>query len=289
MTTGQGGPVKIISRFAPSPTGRLHLGHAWSALHAHDFARARRGGFLLRIEDLDPTRARPEHVAAIEEDVRWLGLAWDGPVLHQSTRTEAYAQALARLRGMGVTYPCFCTRADIAAASDAPQGLAGPLYAGTCRPARDWARASTQPHAIRLDVAAVVARVGPLAFRDTGVEGAADPARTGDVVLGRRDAPAAYHLAVVVDDAMQGVTDVVRGVDLRDATHVQRVLQALLDLPTPDYHHHALVVDADGLRLAKRRGSPTLAGMRADGVDGRALADALREGRLPTGFRFADA
>ena len=159
MTTGRGHLVKTVSRFAPSPTGRLHLGHAWSAIQAHDLARARGGAFLLRIEDLDPTRARAEHVAAIAEDLAWLGLAWDGPVLRQSTRTRAYADALDRLREAGVTYPCFCTRADIAAATDAPQGPSGPLYPGTCRPARDWARAQGEPHAIRLDVSAALARL----------------------------------------------------------------------------------------------------------------------------------
>lgn len=288
MTTGSVTCVKTVSRFAPSPTGRLHLGHAWSALNAHDFARARGGAFLLRIEDLDPTRARAEHVAGIEEDLAWLGLEWDGPVLRQSSRTGAYAEALERLRDLGVTYPCFCTRADIAAAVDAPQGTAGPVYPGTCRAARDWGRTAREPHAVRLDVEAGLARVdGPLEFLDTGAWTQADPARDGDVVLGRRDAPAAYHLAVVVDDAAQGVTDVVRGVDLRDATHVQRLLQALLGLPTPDYHHHALVVDADGRRLAKRHGAPALAAMRAGGKDGRALADDLRGGRFPSGFRLA--
>ena len=295
MTTGAGGPVKTISRFAPSPTGRLHLGHAWSALQAHDRVRARGGAFLLRIEDLDATRARPEHVAGIEEDLRWLGLAWDGAVLRQSTRTAAYADALATLRGLGVTYPCFCTRADIAAASDAPHGTAGPLYPGTCRAGCDWARTAKEPHAIRLDVSAATDLTNPprpgkdLAFRDGGAVVTADPARTGDIVLGRRDAPAAYHLAVVVDDAWQGVTHVVRGVDLREATHVQRLLQALLGLPTPAYHHHALVVDADGHRLAKRHNAPTLAAMREAGVDGPGLLDDLRAGRLPPGFRFADA
>ncbi len=289
MTTGGRAPVKITSRFAPSPTGRLHLGHAWSALNAHDFARARGGLFLLRIEDLDPGRARAEHVAGIEEDLAWLGLDWDGSVLRQSTRAQAYADALDRLREQGVTYPCFCTRADIAAATDAPHGPAGPVYPGTCRPARDWMRAKTQPHAVRLDVTLALARAGPLSFQDMGLEVAADPARAGDAVLGRKDAPAAYHLAVVVDDAAQGVTDIVRGIDLKEATHVQRLLQALLDLPTPDYHHHALIVDAEGRRLAKRHGAPTLADMRAAGVDGRTLADALRGGRLPPGFRLAES
>lgn len=281
--------VNVVSRFAPSPTGRLHLGHAWSALAAHDFARVRGGRFLLRIEDLDPTRSRPEHVDGILDDLSWLGLTWDGPVVCQSERTAAYADALARLAALGVTYPCFCTRADIAAAASAPHGPAGTLYPGTCRPAADWARAETAPHAIRLDVAAAMARVGALPTWIDGVLGNADPALTGDVVLARKDAPAAYHLAVVVDDAAAGVTDVVRGRDLAEAVHVQRLLQALLGLPAPKYHHHALVVDADGRRLAKRHGAPTLADMRTAGVDGRAFADDLRAGRLPSGFRLATA
>lgn len=289
MTPAQRVGVKgqVVSRFAPSPTGRLHLGHAASALSAHDFARARGGAFLLRIEDLDPTRSRREHVEGIFEDLRWLGLSWDGEVLFQSNRAQAYAGALARLGELGLTYPCFCTRADIAAASQAPHGPAGAVYPGTCRRSRDCERAAAEPHAIRLDLAAALARVGPLSMKVDGAERTADPTLTGDVVLARKDAPAAYHLAVVVDDAAQGVTDVVRGTDLADAVHVQRLLQALLDLPTPNYRHHPLLLGPDGQRLAKRHNAPTLADMRAAGVDGRALADGLRAGRLPTGFRLA--
>lgn len=298
MTPAERVPVKskVVSRFAPSPTGRLHLGHAWSALGAHDFARVRGGAFLLRVEDLDPTRSRPEHVDGIFEDLRWLGLHWDDEVIFQSRRGEAYAAALDELRQLGVTYPCFCTRADIAAAGQAPHGPAGPVYPGTCRKSADWERASTAPHAVRLDVAGALTflaeqpggagQVGALLVDIDGSLREAGPQLTGDVVLARKDAPAAYHLAVVVDDAWQEVTDVVRGIDLNEAVHVQRLLQALLGLPTPDYHHHALVLGSDGQRLAKRHGAPTLARMRAAGVDGRALADGLRAGRLPPGFRL---
>jgi len=277
----------VVSRFAPSPTGRLHLGHAWSSLQAHDFARQRGGAFLLRIEDLDPTRSRAEHVDGIYEDLRWLGLQWDGAAVRQSERGLPYRAALERLRALGVIYPCFCTRADIAAAGQAPHGGEGPVYPGTCRPAADWVRASQGPHALRLDVGAALATATSLRVLVDGVERQAEPRRTGDIVLARKDAPAAYHLAVVVDDAAQGVTDVVRGTDLAEAVHVQRLLQALLDLPTPRYHHHALVLDAEGRRLAKRHGAPTLATMRDAGADGRVLAADLRRNRLPPGFRLA--
>ena len=269
------------TRFAPSPTGRLHLGHAYSAILAHDFARARGGRFLLRIEDIDGTRSRTEHVATIRDDLTWLGLAWDGPVVFQSRRLASYQAALDRLRDMGLLYRCYCTRAEIAEAGGAPHGSVA-VYPGTCRgaPPRD------APHCWRIDMAAAVARAGPLSWTDHGLAILAAPAAQGDVVLARKDAPASYHLAVTVDDAAQGVTDVVRGVDLFEATHVHRLLQALLDLPVPAYHHHALLTGADGRRLAKRHGAPTLAAMRADGVDGVALAAQLRSrAPLPGGAR----
>lgn len=265
-----------VTRFAPSPTGRLHMGHAFSAIRAHDHARSRGGRFLLRIEDIDGTRSRAEHVATIRDDLTWLGLAWDGPVLFQSARLDAYAAALERLRDMGLLYRCYCTRAEIAEAMSAPHGPVA-VYPGTCR----GAGARDAPHCWRIDMAAAVARAGPLAWRDHGDAVRADPLAQGDVVLARKDAPASYHLAVTVDDAAQGVTDVVRGADLFDATHIHRLLQALLGLPVPQWHHHALLTGADGQRLAKRHGAPTLAALRADGVDGRAVADALRAGRVP--------
>jgi len=268
----------IVTRFAPSPTGRLHLGHGWSALLSHDFARARGGRFLLRIEDIDGTRSRPEHVATIIHDLRWLGLTWDGEPIFQSQRLDRYADALERLHGMGLLYPCFCTRAEIAAASlSAPHGPE-PVYPGTCRNTDASARMH-EPHCWRIDMAKAAARAGPLMWRDHGVAVTADPPAAGDVVLARKDAPASYHLAVTVDDAAQGVTDVVRGRDLFAATHVHRLLQALLGLPTPDYHHHDLLAGPDGERLAKRHGSPTLAAMREAGEDGRAVAEMLRAGR----------
>ncbi|MBB3691788.1 tRNA glutamyl-Q(34) synthetase GluQRS [Sphingomonas sp. BK580] len=270
----------VVTRFAPSPTGRLHLGHAYSAIRAHDRARARGGRFLLRIEDIDGTRSRPEHIDAILADLAWLGLTWDGEVVRQSRRLDRYTAALERLRAMGLLYPCCCTRAEVAEAMSAPHG-AFPLYPGTCRSlaAADLSR----PHAWRLDMAAAVARVGPLVWRDGDRVIAADPLAQGDVVLARKDAPASYHLAVTVDDAAQGVTDVVRGVDLFAATHVHRLLQALLGLPVPRWHHHALLTGADGERLAKRHGAPALAALRERGEDGRALAERLRAGDFPNG------
>ena len=286
---------RVVTRFAPSPTGRLHLGHAFAALQAHDHARAAGGRFLLRIEDIDGTRSREGFVAGIAEDLAWLGLTWDGPVLRQSTRLAAYDAALAGLRERGLLYPCFCTRADIAASVSAPHhGPDGLVYPGTCRhlPAGEAAAqiAAGAPHAWRLATDRAVAQAGPLDWTDTlaGPQ-RADPAAFGDVVLARKDAPASYHLAVTIDDAAQGVTDVVRGRDLMRATDIHRLLQALLGLPTPRYRHHPLLLGPDGTRLAKRNGAPALADLRAAGEDGAALAAALRAGRLPIGFAVASA
>ncbi|MDQ4087992.1 MAG: tRNA glutamyl-Q(34) synthetase GluQRS, partial [Pseudomonadota bacterium] len=214
--------MQPVTRFAPSPTGRLHLGHAYSALLAHDFARQRGGTFLLRIEDIDRSRSRAEFVDAILEDLLWLGLQWDGEIVYQSERLDLYAAALERLKARGLVYPCFCTRsaiaAEIAASASAPHGPDGPLYPGTCRglPAPDLSR----PHAWRLDMAAAVAEAGPLEWADVAEEVKAEPEAFGDVVLARKDAPASYHLAVTADDADQGVTDIVRGRDLFASTHV---------------------------------------------------------------------
>ncbi|MBU3078196.1 tRNA glutamyl-Q(34) synthetase GluQRS [Sphingomonas quercus] len=270
----------VTTRFAPSPTGRLHLGHAFSALLAHDFARAAGGRFLLRIEDIDGTRSRPEHIDGIVEDLAWLGLRWDESVLRQTERLAAYAEALGRLRAAGLVYPCFCTRSDIAAAASAPHGPAGALYPGTCRALAPDARAARlgEPHAWRLDIAAARAAAPARLFFDDGRLGRieARPERQGDIVLARKDAPSSYHLAATLDDAWTGVTDVVRGEDLVEATHVHRLLQALLGLPTPRYHHHRLLAGADGRRLAKRDGAPSLAGMRAAGADPAALVAELR-------------
>ena len=269
------GPV--VTRFAPSPTGRLHLGHAASAIRAHDFARARGGRFLLRIEDIDGTRSRPEFVAGIIEDLAWLGLRWDSLVF-QSERLAKYEAALATLKARGLVYPCFCTRAEIAASASAPQGDAAPVYPGICRVlSAEEIAARTGPCCWRLDMAKAVGETGALSWHDAAAGWVvADPLAQGDVVLARKDAPASYHLAVTLDDAAQGVTDVVRGVDLFAATDVHRVLQALLGLPVPSYHHHPLVVDAAGRRLAKRDGALSLAEMRAGGEDGTILAARVR-------------
>ena len=279
--------MQPVTRFAPSPTGRLHLGHAYSALLAHDYAREREGAFVLRIEDIDPGRARPDFVDGILEDLLWLGLEWDGEIVYQSERLALYAAALERLKAEGLVYPCFCTRADIAASAAAPQGPEGPVYPGTCRGLGN--PDLSVPHAWRIDVARAAARAGPLYWMDGHTEVQAEPGRFGDVVLARKDAPASYHLAVTIDDADQGVTDVVRGRDLYACTDVHRLLQALLDLPTPAYHHHALLTDAAGERLAKRHNAPTLAALRDQGIDPAALVEALRRDELPAGYSLGPA
>lgn len=288
--------MRIVTRFAPSPTGRLHLGHAFSALLAHDFARSRDGAFLLRIEDIDPGRSRSEHVDAIIEDLAWLGIEWDGEIIFQSERLGLYREALDRLKSAGLVYPCFCTRsaiaAEIAASAAAPHGPDGPLYPGTCRAlsaVERERRCSAEPHAWRLDVAKASAEAGPLYWRDGDTEVLAEPQAFGDVVLARKDAPVSYHLAVTLDDSAQGVTDVVRGRDLYAATDVHRLLQALLGLPTPLYHHHFLLLGPDGARLAKRRGAPALRALREAGVDPKALAADLLTGQMPSGYSVADA
>jgi len=279
--------MQPVTRFAPSPTGKLHLGHAYSALEAHDFARERDGAFLLRIEDIDPGRSRSEHVDAIIQDMLWLGLEWDDEIAYQSERLALYSAALARLRAENLVYPCFCTRADIASSMAAPHGPDGPVYPGTCRGLTD--PDLSRPHAWRLDMAKAVASSGPLIWTDHGKEVAADPAAFGDVVLARKDAPASYHLAVTIDDADQGITDVVRGRDLFASTHVHRLLQALLGLPVPAWHHHALLVDSAGERLAKRHHAPTIANLRDEGIDPQALVEAMRRGQLPGGYSLAEA
>lgn len=277
----------LTSRFAPSPSGRLHLGHAYSAM----VGRKAGARFRLRIEDLDAGRCRPEFVEGIFEDLRWLGIAWDGEPLVQSARVAAYTAALDDLRERGLVYPCFCTRADIAASLTAPHGDAGAAYPGTCRGLPDDpARREGSPHSWRLDSAKGVALAGlPGWSEDDGDRFNADAGDLGDAILARKDAPAAYHLACVVDDGASGIDLVVRGADLRPSTPVQRLLQNLLGLPEPTYLHHPLVAHADGRRLAKRDLAPTLAAMRAAEVDGRALAADLAEGRLPLEYRFIEA
>jgi len=267
----------IVTRFAPSPTGFLHLGHAYAALRAHDQGER----FLLRIEDIDRGRCRPEFEAAIFEDLAWLGLDWEKPVLRQSERGSAYAAVLETLAGKGLVYPCFCTRKDIAdeiaRAGAAPHGAEGPLYPGLCRELSDDVRkakiAAGIPYALRLNAAKASRLAGPLSFVEQGSGPAgehgtitADPLALGDVVLARKEMPAAYHLAVVVDDAFQGVTLVTRGNDLFAATHVQRLLQVLLDLPAPTYGHHKLILDEHGHKFSKRDASVTLRELRSRGV-----------------------
>ena len=277
------------TRFAPSPSGRLHLGHAFSAVLGH--AAAGEGGqFRLRIEDLDPGRCRAEFVAGIVEDLRWLGLSWHGEVLVQSQRTHLYAEALDHLRQQGFVYACFCTRADIAQSLTAPHGDAGSAYPGTCRNLPDDPRRRTSTaHGWRLDSARAIKLAGLPAWKEAdGTAFTATPAGIGDAILARKDAPSSYHLACVVDDSASGVTQVVRGADLRPSTPVQRLLQSLLGLLEPTYLHHPLVCHADGRRLAKRDLAPTLIAMREAGADGPALAADLAAGKLPLGFTFSE-
>ena len=257
----------------------------------YDAARRSGGRWLLRIEDLDPGRCRPEFVAGILEDIDWLGLSVDGPPIVQSQRSQLYADALERLKADGLAYPCFCTRADIAASLTAPHGDAGAAYPGTCRGlADDPDRRATTPHSWRLDSGKALAKAGlPTWTEADGASYSASTADFGDAILARKDAPSSYHLACVIDDADTGVTMVVRGEDLRPSTPTQRLLQILLDLPEPTYLHHPLVLHEDGRRLAKRDLAPTLAAMRDKGVDGGALAEALRRGELPLGFRLSGA
>ncbi len=277
-----------ITRFAPSPNGPLHLGHAWSAIVSHDLARQREGRFLLRIEDIDGARSRPELADEFRADLGWLGLEAI-EVAAQSTRLARYDAAAAQLRAKGLLYPCTCTRAEIAA-NATRHGPEGPIYPGTCR------RLTGRPGqtAWRLDVARAARLVGSLTWHDE-LAGSqqARPELFGDVVLVRKDAPASYHLAVTLDDADDGVTLVTRGRDLFAATHVHRLLQALLDLPVPRWHHHALLLDANGRKLAKRRGSGAagfgISERRLAGEDGIELAQALRRGRFPAGISLGDA
>ena len=272
------------TRFAPSPNGSLHLGHAYAAIVAHDLARAAGGRFLLRIEDIDRARSRPDLVAEFFADLRWLGLRWAGAPVFQSARLASYAAAGQRLMDIGLLYPCTCTRKQVADAAReiGPDGL---LYPGTCR------GKTAEPGADvvwRLDMARAVDRAGPLTWTDAlAGKQRCHPEMFGDVVLLRRDAPASYHLAATLDDAADGVTLVTRGADLFNASHVHRLLQALLGLPEPLWHHHGLLVEADGSKLAKRRGSASLADLRRAGEDGLALAATLRAHHFPAGISLA--
>lgn len=270
------------TRFAPSPTGYLHLGHAYAAIYAFNLSRETGGKFLVRIEDIDRGRCRPAFEEAIHEDLHWLGLEFEWPMRRQSENFEDYVSALEKLRAMGCAYPCFCTRkeiqAELAASAGAPQGPDGPIYLGTCRGLSDAERAARiaggEQHAWRLDAArASQLAGGALTFEELGHGPAGETGRIdaqtnlfGDFVLARKDAPASYHLAVVMDDAIQGVTMVTRGNDLFASTHLHRLLQALLNLPVPRYSHHRLVLDAQGKRLAKRDMATGLRQLRAQGV-----------------------
>jgi glutamyl-Q tRNA(Asp) synthetase len=272
-----------VLRFAPSPNGELHLGHALSALIGYEMAQSLGGRFLLRIEDIDLARCRPEHVAGIFRDLAWLGLTWEEPVLRQSQSMAVYRAAADRLIAMGLLYPCFASRAEIQAATIGgpldPDGA--PLYPGLHRSLAETEvarrKAAGEPFAMRLDMTAALSlaarRLGgaPIAFTELAQDGsttrvAADPARWGDVVLQRKDVPTSYHLAVVVDDARQGVTHVTRGQDLFAATDVHRLLQVLLDLPEPVYHHHPLITDASGRKLAKSARDQSLRELRESGA-----------------------
>ncbi|MCX7312479.1 MAG: tRNA glutamyl-Q(34) synthetase GluQRS [Alphaproteobacteria bacterium] len=274
-----------VFRFAPSPNGHLHLGHALSALLNFDLARAAGGRLLLRMEDIDTARCRPEFEAAIFEDLAWLGISWEQPVRRQSEHFARYRAALAKLDAIRMTFPSFESRAElIHLVGDRdvrerwprdPDGV--PLYPGAARqmkePDRQARIARGEPYAIRLDIEKAMEWVGPLRWNETGAgpggergEIAADPAAWGDVIVGRKETPTSYHLSVVIDDALQGVTHVVRGQDLFWATSVHRVLQALLDLPAPEYHHHRLVLDADGRKLSKSTAATGLRELRAQGV-----------------------
>lgn len=314
--------LMTTTRFAPSPTGRLHIGHAFSALFAQNAAHKAGGRFLLRIEDIDVTRCKPEFSEGIIEDLKWLGLVWEEPVRYQSAHMDDYSAALSKLRSMGVLYPCFCTRKEILAevegAGQAPHlehsslgnnhatcklvtphldagssGRAtashmnmennGPIYPGTCRALskaqRDDFIAQGKAFSWRLDVTKAMALTGPLEWRDreAGII-KANPEIFGDVVLARKDIPTSYHLSVTVDDHIQDVELVTRGVDLLQATAIHRLLQALLGYPAPEYHHHKLLLDENGKRFAKRDGSVTLKQLRESGRSAQAIKNAVLSG-----------
>lgn len=273
----------VVTRFAPSPNGLLHLGHAFSAIIAHDLAKERGGRFLLRIEDIDGARSRPELADSFRRDLEWLGLEWE-EVPAQSTRLESYHRAAEDLLERGLLYRCTCTRKEIAALEPniGPDGL---VYPGTCK---GKAFDPSRKPALRLDVDKALQEVGEIVWEDE-IAGAlvADPRPFGDVVLVRKDEPASYHLAATLDDAADGVTLVTRGADLFAASHIHRVLQALLDLPVPTWHHHPLLIDESGEKLAKRKDSPSLADRREAGEDGLLLAEQLRLHRFPSGISLA--
>ena len=316
--------VMAATRFAPSPNGQLHLGHAWSALCAHDFAAKHGGAFQLRIEDIDGTRSRPEYVDGIITDMQWLGLDWNGPVRFQSANVERYKDALDQLHALGLIYRCRCTRSDIAAAvrqHPVPHGPDGPVYPGTCRGqvvgddeeyswrldmekavafvrsplpfkggGRGWVRTEGEPEASTTQPSLSLERGGLLYWTDLAVGPQhADPALFGDVIIWRKDAPASYHLAATVDDAADGISHVVRGQDLFAYTAIHRLLQQLLGLPEPVYWHHPLLLDESGEKLAKSKASTALSLLREAGQDGPTLIEALRRGEVPLGISLSNA
>lgn len=262
----------IVTRFAPSPTGRLHLGHAFAARFAHDGARENNGKFLLRIEDIDPVRCKPEFIDGILEDLDWLGLKWDQQPILQSERLDFYADALQKLKDRGVLYPCVCTRkeieSEIARMGHAPHAGETAVYPGTCR-GKHLDLSRFDRWSWRLDIEKSLRQIGESLFFVDESRGRvkANPAIFGDIILARKETPASYHLCSVLDDAAQGVTLVTRGEDLFDSTHVHRLLQALLGLDTPLYHHHRLISDAEGRRLAKRDQSVTIKFLREKGLN----------------------
>ncbi len=278
----------VSTRFAPSPNGFLHMGHAYAAIAAHDFARVHGGKFYLRIEDIDGTRSRAEYIDAIIDDLKWLGLSWDADPIRQSARIDHYADALQQLRDGGLVYRCFCTRQVIRdAVRDKPvlHGPDGPIYPGTCRALDDVAskaRSEQSSFQWRLNMAAACELVGPLIWHDLAAGPQyGDPAQFGDIVLWRKDAPASYHLAATLDDAREGISHIVRGRDLFAYSCVHSLLQVLLNLPQPIYWHHSVMVSADGEKLAKTRHSPSLKQRRLAGENGHLLATAIRDGKFP--------
>ena len=281
----------IVVRFAPSPNGLLHLGHAYAAMVAHDYARDRGGRFLLRIEDIDAGRSRGEFVDAILEDLHWLGLDWDEDVIFQSERLDSYAAAADELKKRGLLYRCFCSRAELRYAQEQSSLPDGPVYPGTCRhmdPDLSRKRAETEPHSWRLDIAKAMATAGPLRWLDKGHgPQSCQPEQLGDVILVPKEMPVAYHLAVTLDDARDGITRVVRGHDLFTSTHVHRLLQSLLSLPTPVYFHHPLLRDEGGQKLAKSRDSASLSVLRSEGRNGHELLQDLRQGIFPVGISLS--
>ncbi|HVV81085.1 MAG TPA: tRNA glutamyl-Q(34) synthetase GluQRS [Pseudolabrys sp.] len=267
-----------VFRFAPSPNGYLHLGHAYSVLLNADLARAAGGRLLLRVEDIDETRCRPEYEQAIYEDLRWLGVSWEEPVRRQSEQYDDYRAALAKLDGLGLIYPSFESRAEIARTATGRDPDGAPLYSGAGKSLSAAERQrrieAGEPYALRLDMHVAIARTGALQWNEDGKSIDANPAAWGDVILARKETPTSYHLSVVIDDAAQGVTDIVRGEDLTHATSVHRVLQALLGLPAPRYRHHRLVLDPEGRKLSKSTQATGLRELRAQGkspVDIRAM------------------